>query len=66
MLSCHLLSRPARAYSSCDEGNASKDLRVKRITPQHLQLAVRGDEELDLLVKRQSLTVVSSHSFIGP
>lgn len=32
-------------------GNASKDLRYKRIKPRHILLAIMGDEELDNLFK---------------
>jgi histone H2A len=31
-------------------GNVAMDVKRKRITAQHIQLAVRGDEELSLLL----------------
>ena len=32
-------------------GNAARDLKMGFITPRHILLALRGDEELDMLIK---------------
>lgn len=36
-------------------GNTCRDLRMKRIIPRHIQLAVRNDSELDELLKKTTI-----------
>lgn len=33
-------------------GDAAGQMKVKRITPRHIMLAIRGDEEMDELLKK--------------
>ena len=50
----------AATHTACDVL-----LQVKRITPRHLQLAIRGDEELDSLIKVSPLCQAPSFTACG-
>lgn len=36
-------------------GNAANDMKTKRLTPRHLKLAVKGDDEIDCLFRNVTI-----------
>ncbi len=45
-------------------GNAARDNKLQRITPRHIMLAVRSDEELNRFFDRKGIAIIADGGYL--